>query len=492
MKRCRLWWLACAIALGLSIAACGYADDLSDGVGSVVFASEASSGSETVTDTTAPARVHYKATKIGSFKGDANGLREVDGMPMRVKDNKRYAVGLDGSTILSEPLDGAEYLGGDVFAVRTEQTGPNCIKIVSLSKGLLARKEFACTALALSYNYERRFAVVYVAAEETKDESKALVFEHEYGNGFLYDRYSYNAKKMYRGKMKVFDIQAGAFVDGVETTNPDSSFWDLGDSIIVIEDGVSTLYDPSGKKLWHGAGYADPGARSFCAQTNRTYSIRDSSGKVRFSSEDGISSIRGVNNVYIKYENNANEVIDMDGQTVLPLGDSLCTVEAEGLFSLMASHDTQGTSCRTVDSSGKTIAQGEIEALSIPGYVMIRDTKKDSSTLYSGGEALVSGLDDYNSKDLVLTDKDGNYYVFNDRKYSLWLGDAHVLDVALVSGRHNAQTMYGVYDLFTGEAITPTTYDKILDAGDQVLAHSADDGAWDVYSVERVPVKTKK
>ena len=507
MKRAGRWRLVCAAILGVSLMTCGVVPQ--GGMETIVsyassansespFESEttvetkASAGLEVATDAAAPALYRYEATKESSFKGDLTELFNWDTMPARTNGNERYVIGFDGKNILDDPLSQVEPLAGDAFAVWTTQPGPNNMSVVSLSKGNLTREAAAYAKMALSKKHEGRFVVVCYATEQTNVKEEAFAFEHDYDETTTYcNEYSYDSKAQYKGYFKVLDTQERAFLDGVKITNPKAVIWEVDDSVLIVDEGISTLYDAMGKELWREATYAEAGAHSFCYEKGDVNFICDASGKELFTTDSWLSAIDGPNDYYSCRRGDVDEIIGSDGRHIASFQGVSVFDEADGLFSVGQTGDSSNAPWHLIDLSAKTIARGSMGRPRVEGYIDIfnKEMADNCYSLTSGGEVLAAGLDGTAAQNLVITDTAGNYYVFKDHKCSLWLGDSNVLGPALVGGRAEASAMYGAYDLFTGESIIPTDkYSGVLAAGDHILAYSGEDGVWDVYAVKRIPL----
>ncbi len=476
--------IACAVVLASTLVACsGCAPTTRQSTARGDFTPTISE------DVTAPALYQYEASKETTIKDESRDLSiyASNGYLKRRDGDSDYLVGLDGNNMLSEPIRNVESIRGDTAIVMTEDPGPHNAGIVNLDKGVLVKPEAALIKPARSYDGEPRFAQVAYATGEAKDVESGFVYVSDSGLTTYYDGDGYAA---YEGYARVFDLEAGDFVDGLKLEQSDPKLYDFGDTFLVCQGGRAELYDPSGKRLWAEEGSASAGAHSFFffGDDKDTKRIIGADGKTRFTADDFLIAISGPDDLYSYHD---DTVIDMNGNVVLECPNIWIWGEAEGMYEM----NEMGNNYKRqiIDGTGKRVCEGsELERV-LPGYARINTQTQGSGnrySLYSGGELVASNLDWSGASRLAIKDGDqryaslAKYYVFADHACTLGLTGCTALDIGLVYGRTENGAPLGVYDLFTGEEIIPAQYDKIGRLGSYVFARA--DDTWDVYRVQRL------
>lgn len=460
-------------------------------------------------DATTPALYHYEATKETSIEDEAGDLSSSGNYLVRSDGDSHYLVGLDGANVMSQPIKNVSFVDGDCAVVETEDSVTHNKGIASLSRGVLVKPEAALINPVTCEDGEPRFVEVTYATARVNDPDLGFVYVSDsgyatsyFGNGDDYDAY--------QGYTLVFDLEAGAFVDGVKIEQVNTHIYDFGDSFLVVEPDHQSmirseskphnvLYEPSGKELWNGDGTVYCGAHSFCISSlSSPSSIVDAAGTTRYTTEGSLYPINKRNDLYrlSNYSSNEQNVIDVDGTVVFECADLDIVSGVDDMYEVRG--ETYSDPNRIIDQAGELVCKGSHLTCVLPGYATINTGKQDTYdlySLYSGGELLASNLDTYSvdTRRLIFDDGDPNdnnyrslrsYYVFADHSCTLKLTACDKLDVGLVSGEAEQEAPRGVYDLFTGEAVIPALYDKIVKAGNYVFAHA--DNSWDVYRVQRL------
>ena len=454
---------------------------------------------------TAPPLYHYEAKKETTIDDEGGYLDAWGNCLARSDGNSHYLVALDGSNVLSRPIDNVKYVRGDCAIVKTTDPAPHNKGIVSLTKGMLVKPEATLIEPASCKDGEPRFMLVAYATEKTQSEDDGFLSVSKTGYTSFYSPYlPKDDYATFDGYALVYDLEAQAFVDGVKIEHSDAHVDDLGNSFLVENikaqpNSRNALYDPSGKELWSGDGSVYAGAHSFCFNDQAsTYlsSIIDAIGTTRYTTESSLYPLNGSSDLYAvhTYSNGDQSIIDTEGTIVFECAKSRPLAEADGMYEIQG--ENYSDPIRILDTAGRPICEGSNLACVLPGYATINSGKMrfyDLYSLYSGGELLVSNLYGANAQKLVLDDGNQNdynrwspryYYVFADHACTRKLAACDTLDIALVSAKPDDGEQKGVYDLFTGEAIIPARYDQITKAGDFIFAHAND--TWDVYRVKRL------
>ena len=424
----------------------------------------------------------YELEEVGSFKADKydvdfqrSGALEVKGTN---DDPEIYLLGPDGKRLLDQKITGLNYLGNGVYAVNIDNGDEinNCGLVNTDGKQLL---DFEAAVIKTVTNKaeDGRFAEVVYATKKTDKKEDAFVYSTD-------DNFSISPDEddtMYEGYAEVFDLKKGKKVKGVRITNNTyNALHDLGDSFIVEqEDGSKIMYDASGKEIWNsGSSYTNISDHGVVVSEGNTYSIVDSKGKMRYESENSLTSVQGPNGYFM--ENTGDKeytVIDMDGNQVLKGSYDYISYEAGGLFDVGQDDDE-----RVVDGNGKTIVEhsaGELVEI-VPGYC--KSYNKDETVLLEAGKEVLKG-DSSSVKYMVVKNDDDKYFVFEDGDYSLELSYISAYGTALVCGKEDSSSSeYGLYDLFTGKTLLDQKYEKVGMAGGYIYAYA--DGTWTTYEVE--------
>lgn len=96
--------------------------------------------------------------------------------------------------------------------VTTKDPAPHNMGIVSLDKGVLVKPEAPLIESATCHDGEPRFVQVAYATDEAKDDDTTFIFANETGGATYYGNNDFTA---YDGYAQVFDLETGAYVDGV-------------------------------------------------------------------------------------------------------------------------------------------------------------------------------------------------------------------------------------------------------------------------------------
>lgn len=424
---------------------------------------------------------HYEVEKVGSFKDAKRDVR-IDGVAMLRKDgDKKYLVGTDGKDLIKESVVRTSQLTEKTIVVTVDAPMPNNQGLVSLDKGVLIPPEAAIIQEVNCEGDNPRFVEVIYGTDTTEDKAEGFFYSHE----GLFSLQPVEGDVLYKGYGRVFDIEKGSFVEGVEISSPNDKIYDLGASFLVRHDGMVMLYGPDGKQLWSGedkGGMLTVGLDSFSFRESTNFMIFDSSGTVTYEGEGGVSSLSGASGYYTyhDYATDSTKVIDKTGKTVLEVDDASYYDASDGLFAIEKDGEKS-----IVDESGKTVLAGTSNlkhALDGYDYSSIPTGDNYTHVLLHDGEVLLEGQDSIDSR-LVISGDEGCYIIGQQRFVSTF-ENVMPLTTALARCRQSGSRAYGVYDLFTGEEVVSASYDDIVYVGGFVFAYA--DETWDVYAVELV------
>lgn len=397
--------------------------------------------------------------------------------------------------VLLSGIEDIDYLGGGLYKARTplEEDNVNKTGLYTTEGDTLIPGDAA--SIVMPYNRDdgsARFVGVIYTTEETDNEDECIIY-------FTSDLISISVGEedvMYKGYLRVYDIEKQQFVPGVEFSSvPRNGIRDLADSFVIEHDGMITMYDPDGNILWESDGYLSDGSYSgIVVSTGGSYYIVDGTGKDSWKSDNSISVVCPELDYYSVYDGESDSpyhLIDMEGNRL-----------SEETWPIL--YSIAGNVIRTNDADGNPIAA------SLDGTVIADDV--DMVSYVMGGYGFISHKD----TDLfsVITPEG----IVNDLEggstYELYFGKEE-LPVALNTGEvfgkdlgaESADTLapgllsvyvtsssgskYGVYDGFTGEELLAPEYDDIRIAGNYLYADksgSTGRDSWDLYRIRLLPV----
>ena len=424
--------------------------------------------------------VHYELKEVGSFEADRRDVSfQYKGAIGFDGDGNPQLLGIDGKPMLDgQAIKGIESWGSGLYLVGADLDDVNNCALVSLTDGTLIEPSAATMSYSTDDPADARFIEVVYATDETDDEDECFV----YATDKMFSLSVEEGDTMYKGYAKVYDLKKHAFVDGVELDNGKrTALKDLGNAFVIEgKDGTYTMYSPKGKELWSSSDYPSFGKKSIATSSSGTYQIIGGKGKALFTYDNYITPMSNTyNDLYMVSQDDKIVAIDHDGNVVLGDGHDSIIGEYGGVFAVVDDEKTT-----LVDSAGKVLADDVQEYTTsglIPGYVLYKDSDDSYAICKSDGTQL-KGLDG-SVYDMVCY-KDNDYRVLSDDS-TLTLYGAEALDKALVKGhKDESASTYGVYDLFTGEALLDESYESVGWAGGYVFAFK--DGSWTVYEAKRV------
>lgn len=416
----------------------------------------------------------YKLTKVSSFESPSNSLRFENKAAIKVDGEKRYLVGPDGASLVKkdgkdQPIVGAKYVGNNLFVVVTDGENVNSTGLVDIEGNVVIPFEAAIIEAESGVD-DPRFLRVSYATDKTTDKKECFVYRTDSG-------FSLNPTDddvMYKGYAQIFSVDKKQMLKDVKITqNTYDSFKDLHDACIVKQDGISRMYDATGKELWWGE--ASSTGKAAVVEHGTSYRIIDTAGKERFSTVDALRCFDTSTEYYTQRNADGTYVvITADGKQVTKDSYDQISSAAGGLFMVGKDQD------KIVDASGSTVLKGYkgLKEL-LPGYCMVN--ANGEYVLLKSGKKLTSSKSAMN--DLVIKTGDNTYLVLNDGKKTIELQSVRQLKNGLVNAQKpGVNSTRGLFDLFTGETLLDAKYEKIEFAGDHIFAFA--DGTWTTYALE--------
>ncbi len=430
----------------------------------------------------------YELAKVGTYKGDESSLQFSDGAVVVKREDGYQIVGKDGKPLLDgEVFAEYDYWGNGVYVVTAQGDDVNSKGLISVGDGKTLPCEAGMITSLMDDSNDReysRFVEVIYSQGETEDKNEAFFYTHK-SDGLINVSFGPSeGDKLYKGYARIFDLQTGTFVEGVQLDSPVEAH-DFGDSFVIEQGRGATMYDASGKVLWSGEEGVTAYDQCLTWSKDGKRQLIDSKGKGRYASKESIQPIScgagWQSGDYASEESaTSHAVIDFDGKKVLSGSYASVFKYCNGLFLCKEKEDDakyavvgmDGTSVAEITSSSITAAS--------PGYNCFE--AEDGFAITKGSKliALSEGFPQ-SSRDLVV-EKDGKYLVLNEEKYALALDSVEGLCPGLVKGRDADSVAYGVYDLFTGKQLLKEEYDEIVYADDCVWAYK--NGSWTIYDAE--------
>ncbi len=429
--------------------------------------------------TVAGCNYRYKLKEVGSFAGDKNSVSfQYDGAIGFTDDGKPQLLGTDGAPLLDGAIiRGIEYWANGYYLVALDTDDINNVGLVSLTDGVIVPPEAATLSYATENPEDARFIEVVYATEETDNEDECFV----YSTDSMFSLSVEEGDTMYKGYAKVFDLEAGAFVDGVEITNGSrNAMKDFGDAFVVEgDDETYTMYDPSGKEIWHTDYYPDFGAHSLAFSSDGKYRIIDGTGKETFVTDGWLNSITSTSDLYRLSLDDSEYIIDSVGNVVLEGSYESVISESHGIFCVKTDEDTTAI----VDATGAVLTD-DVEEYTvseiIPGVVTYKNGAGARCLCLSDGRIIENVDGSMSDFDFY---QDDNHLVLKTGSYDVTLASTTVLDKALIRGHvDSSSSLYALYDLFSGKELLDASYETIGWAGGYVFAYK--DGTWTVYQVQ--------
>ena len=454
----------------------GYAAKGSDASDKEMTAKTASSSSIVVPD------YQYKLTKVGTYKGDKSSLIDKDG-GMLVRNGDGYQiVGTDGKLVLDgKSFAECVYWGHGVYRVKSMDEDVNSNGLVtSDGKELLPCEAGMIKSLSDSTE-EARFVEVVYSTGETESEDEAFFYTHE---GFAVVMGPVEGDKLYTGYARIFDLQKGAFIDGVQLDEPATTV-QMGDSFVLSRGGKATMYDSDGNTVWSKDDGVDVHSRCVVWYAGGKRQVFDSTGKGRYVTSENLDVMNQKSawwsGDYLKEKNgNVEKAIDFDGKPVLKESFYYLLEYINGLFRVQPRKDDENRQLIALDGTVVLDPAGNAVEPIVPGYNTYWVDAQDTGII-KGADIIWKGPQDTKSQKLI-AEKNGKYLTLNDEEYSLALDTAEGLKPGLVKGRDADSVAYGVYDLFTGKQLLKEEYDDIKFGADCVWAYA--NGSWTIYKAE--------
>ena len=444
-------------------------------------ADQTQAGADAAAEPAAPAQEAAAQPVVDKFHVE---LEEVG----RVSDKNNYRVTYDslvhnegdhvsfcdfkGNPVDDRPLMNMEYLGWGLYSVTVQIEGDvNSTGLVDAEGEVLIPFNAAIIKFPNSHpnDVRPRYVLVLTGTEHTTNQDEALFFVTS-------RQFAITANDddvFFKGTLKIFDIEAKQFVNGLEYTHgTDSDFAQVGDNILVDVEDKAVLYSPDGKAVYTEQGSLNYNKTYISDRIDTTTVFMDANGS-EISKTEAITNVVDYYSEYFQvYNNGKYTVINAKGETVLGTEFTYIYGEDKDRFRVKNDGDTNYS---LVARDGSVVASGPNMFEGDPlGYVDFGENKNYS--VVTPGNRVIEGLDS-DSENLVFTkDDEASYLVLNTGEFVSADGN-DLDDVAKgVISLENADGKNALIDAFTGQELMGFEYDEVDDVNsDYIYYEDGDD-----------------
>ena len=437
-------------------------------------------GADAAAEPAAPAQEAAAQPVVDKFHVE---LQEVG----RVSDKNNYRVTYDslvhnegdhvsfcdfkGNPVDDRPLMNMEYLGWGLYSVTVQIEGDvNSTGLVDAEGEVLIPFNAAIIKFPNSHpnDVRPRYVLVLTGTEQTTNQDEALFFVTS-------RQFAITANDddvFFKGTLKIFDIEAKQFVNGLEYTHgTDTDFAQVGDNILVDVEDKAVLYSPDGKAVYTEQGSLNYNKTYISDRIDTTTVFMDANGS-EISKTEAITNVVDYYSEYFQvYNNGKYTVINAKGETVLGTEFTYIYGEDKDRFRVKNDGDTNYS---LVARDGSVIAQGPNMFEGDPlGYVDFGENKNYS--VVTPGNRVIEGLDS-DSENLVFTkDDEASYLVLNTGEFVSADGN-DLSDIARgVISLENADGTNALIDAFTGQELMGFEHDEVDDINDDYIYYEDGD-----------------
>lgn len=392
----------------------------------------------------------------------------------------------DGSVIKSEEEWEADHIIDDLYVVK-QWMKDGMIQYELIKEDGTIIIPFGPGIISFLDNSERFLKVVY-AEEETDNIEEAIM----YITSSIASIGPSENDTLYKGYIKVFDIEANEFIESITVTTPTTKIYGCGDTVYVKNQGENgVLYDNTGAVLNNNVEMSIDG-NFFYDHQNNMYIVYNNRLERLFETEFRLWALKGISD-YIVYNDGKNKQGLMDKQ-----GNTVVQAEYDGISSF------NEKSCKIYKKSDKNSVYGVLGfdgEVIVPceynyitqiaeGYILC-SSDTDDYTVYGPDGTICKDINigeetSFSADNLNCTKQDENgvwAYVINDGDFTLHLNKTANVSVNLLSDKDPVSGKYGLYDTVTGEQLLDYEYSSIEAAYGKIYAYY--DGAYTVYEIER-------
>ena len=439
--------------------------------------------------------VGYTVTEIGQINYDGNDYKvDYSGALNYHAANKtgeyyvQYICDYLGNRILDEGLLNIEGISETCFAVTADSDDINRTGLVTVDGEVLIPCEAAIIKAVVNEDYPDipvRYVEVIYSTGQTDNINEAFFYVTDHLELFQQPT---DDDIPYAGYAKIYDLETKKFVgDIIVDNNSKDAVKDCGDYVAVEGlDGNIRIYDADGKETmciqdrpveYYGNNYVVVNENGYCVYDAGT-------GEESFFINSGALCYYYRDYIYVNdFSADIKQVLDKSGNIII---DNIRLVYNINNGIIEAEDENDNKILMDIDT-GKIIHQmedSEWDYYNIIKYGYYYYEKEDLTVVAPDGSECVAE-DKSNMYNLVIgreTDSGTEYYVFNDKDYTLKLDNAGTsLTYGMLACMQDGK--YGVYDLFTGDLIVPFNYVDVQYGAGYIYAYD-EHGVITVYKAD--------
>lgn len=425
-------------------------------------------------------KFHCELTEAGGYDNDGSYRVTYDSLVHFEGEDAKFC-SYDGSNADSRPLSNMEYMGWGLYSVSVKGDDINCTGLVNVDGEVIIPFEAAIIEWPHEHPVKKqpRYVLVFTGTETTDDESEALFFATDR----MFAIMANEEDTFYKGTLKVFDLEARKYVDGLEfTKGSDSSFAQVGDNILTDLGDKDTVYSPDGKVVYTGQSSLYYNSDCLMDRIDTEAVIMDSNGKEISRSDSVLNAISYNSPYFLKYQDSKYTVIDSTGVTVLSTPWSYIYDESLTRFRVKNDGDSDYS---LVAADNTLIAQSDkLYAADILGFFAYGDS--DNYSLITPDNRIYEGLAG-DTEELFFTKDDGSsYLLLNTGEFADCPGSDADGVLKGIFRVQNDDGKYALYDTFTGEELLGFEYDEIKKVNSDYI-YAVKDGSATIYKLTVTP-----
>ena len=425
-------------------------------------------------------KFHCELTEAGGYDNDGSYRVTYDSLVHFEGEDAKFCY-YDGSNADSRPLSNMEYMGWGLYSVSVKGDDINCTGLVNVDGEVIIPFEAAIIEWPHDHPVKKqpRYVLVFTGTETTDDESEALFFATDR----MFAIMANEEDTFYKGTLKVFDLEARKYVDGLEfTKGSDSSFAQVGDNILTDLGDKDTVYSPDGKVVYTGQSSLYYNSDCLMDRIDTEAVIMDSNGKEISRSDSVLNAISYNSPYFLKYQDSKYTVIDSTGATVLSTPWSYIYDESLTRFRVKNDGDSDYS---LVAADNTLIAQSDkLYAADILGFFAYGDS--DNYSLITPDNRIYEGLAG-DTEELFFTKDDGSsYLLLNTGEFADCPGSDADGVLKGIFRVQNDDGKYALYDTFTGEELLGFEYDEIKKVNSDYI-YAVKDGSATIYKLTVTP-----
>ena len=412
---------------------------------------------------------HVELEKVGELSGDDyrvsyNSFIESAG------DDKAYIYDVNGNKIFSEAVRSSDYLERGMYQYSKADTEDvNRSALVSADGKVLVPFECAFFEWPGAYHNktQNRYILAFYGTEETDNQDEMLFYTTD---DYIAVGGPGKDDTMYKGYVKIFDIQENRFVEGLQFEQIDK--YDtvniVGNSLLIQNaDKTYTLYDADGKKILDLSDRSDFNSSVIIerSETGSGSRVFDENGTEIYKSEGRLSTFSSTSNYLYVYDSGKYTVFDSHGKQVLDTPFDYITSESFDIYKIR-----EDDAYVLYDAAGKELGrtEGSCDEIGYGRYVLETGVKTYTMTGPSG--TLAEGLKEesygtiYTNEGSIACYNDGTGFLAYDDNASYRVYNNCLLYVDPGNGDSPA-----LYDMYSGKKLLDDGFSYASNLGDRIV-----------------------